>query len=141
LAVLSILVAVVVLSVAENLQEVAAVGAVGGTVTGGRPRPLSRRVQSGFSGQKVIGPSLLVVVLLPTGLLRMACWQQPSGRQPWSREQRRTAVWPSGALPSPVVDPPPTNRGELATEHVLVVGSGRDLPARAGGQFPAPKHR
>jgi MFS family permease len=68
-AVLSILVAVVVLSVAENLQEVAAwelSAELSPEVA--RARYLGA-FSLGFSGQKVIGPSLLVIVLLPTGLL------------------------------------------------------------------------
>lgn len=68
-AVVSILVAVVVLSVAENLQEVAAwelSAELSPEVA--RARYLGA-FSLGFSGQKVIGPSLLVVVLLPTGLI------------------------------------------------------------------------
>jgi MFS family permease len=68
-AVLAILVAVVVLSVAENLQEVAA------WELSAKLSPEAARARYlgafslGFSGQKVIGPSLLVVVLMPAGLI------------------------------------------------------------------------
>jgi MFS family permease len=69
MAVLAILVAVVVLSVAENIQEVAA------WELSAELSPESARARYlgafslGFSGQKVIGPSLLVVVLMPLGLV------------------------------------------------------------------------
>ena len=67
-AVLAILVAVVVLSVAENLQEVAAWElSVELSPEAARARYLGA-FSLGFGGQKVIGPSLLVVVLMPTGL-------------------------------------------------------------------------
>jgi MFS family permease len=69
LAIVAILVAVVVLSVAENLQEVAAwelSAELSPEVA--RARYLGA-FSLGFSGQKVVGPSLLVVVLLPAGLI------------------------------------------------------------------------
>jgi hypothetical protein len=62
------LVAVVVLSVAENLQEVAAWElSVELSPEAARARYLGA-FSLGCGGQKVIGPSLLVVVLMPTGL-------------------------------------------------------------------------
>jgi MFS family permease len=68
-AIFAILVAVVVLSVAENLQEVAAWELSAElSPEGARARYLGA-FSLGFSGQKVIGPSLLVVVLMPTGLI------------------------------------------------------------------------
>lgn len=68
-AILAILVAVVVLSVAENIQEVAAweLSAVL-SPEAARARYLGA-FSLGFSGQKVIGPSVLVVVLIPMGLI------------------------------------------------------------------------
>lgn len=68
-AILAILVAVVVLSVAENIQEVAAweLSAVL-SPEAARARYLGA-FSLGFSGQKVIGPSVLVVVLMPMGLI------------------------------------------------------------------------
>jgi MFS family permease len=69
LAIFAILVAVVVLSVAENLQEVAAWELSAElSPEAARARYLGA-FSLGFSGQKVIGPSLLVVVLMPAGLL------------------------------------------------------------------------
>ena len=68
-AILAILVAVVVLSVAENIQEVAAWELSAElSPEAGRARYLGA-FSLGFSGQKVIGPTLLVVVLMPTGLI------------------------------------------------------------------------
>lgn len=68
-AILAILVAVVVLSVAENIQEVAAWELSAElSPEAARARYLGA-FSLGFSGQKVIGPTLLVVVLLPTGLI------------------------------------------------------------------------
>jgi MFS family permease len=68
-AILAILVAVVVLSVAENIQEVAAweLSAIL-SPEAARARYLGA-FSLGFSGQKVIGPSMLVVVLIPMGLI------------------------------------------------------------------------
>jgi MFS family permease len=69
LAIVAILVAVVVLSVAENIQEVAA------WELSAELSPQAARARYlgafslGFSGQKVIGPSVLVVVLMPMGLI------------------------------------------------------------------------
>jgi MFS family permease len=69
LAISAILVAVVVLSIAENLQEVAAWELSAElSPEAARARYLGA-FSLGFSGQKVIGPSLLVVILLPTGLI------------------------------------------------------------------------
>jgi hypothetical protein len=69
LAILAILVAVVVLSVAENLQEVAAWELSAElSPEAARARYLGA-FSLGFSGQKVIGPSVLVVVLMPMGLI------------------------------------------------------------------------
>jgi hypothetical protein len=66
-AILAILVAVVVLSVAENIQEVAAWELSAElSPEAARARYLGA-FSLGFSGQKVVGPTLLVVVLLPTG--------------------------------------------------------------------------
>ena len=68
-AILAILVAVVVLSVAENIQEVAAWELSAElSPEAARARYLGA-FSLGFSGQKVIGPTLLVVVLMPTGLI------------------------------------------------------------------------
>ena len=68
-ALLPIFVAVVVLSVAENLQEVAA-WELSSELSPQQARARYLGAFSlGFSGQKVIGPTLLVVVLMPTGLL------------------------------------------------------------------------
>ncbi|MGZ8748063.1 MAG: MFS transporter [Mycobacterium sp.] len=68
-AIFAILVAVVVLSVAENIQEVAAWELSAElSPEAARARYLGA-FSLGFSGQKVIGPTLLVVVLLPTGLI------------------------------------------------------------------------
>jgi MFS family permease len=69
MAVFAILVAVVVLSVAENLQEVAAWELSAElSPEAARARYLGA-FSLGFSGQKVIGPTLLVVVLMPIGLI------------------------------------------------------------------------
>jgi MFS family permease len=69
LAIFAILVAVVVLSVAENLQEVAAWELSAElSPEAARARYLGA-FSLGFSGQKVIGPTLLVVVLMPIGLV------------------------------------------------------------------------
>lgn len=68
-AIFAILVAVVLLSVAENIQEVAAWELSAElSPEAARARYLGA-FSLGFSGQKVIGPTLLVVVLLPTGLV------------------------------------------------------------------------
>lgn len=68
-AIFAILVAVVLLSVAENIQEVAAWELSAElSPEAARARYLGA-FSLGFSGQKVIGPTLLVVVLLPTGLI------------------------------------------------------------------------
>ena len=68
-AILAILAAVVVLSVAENIQEVAAWELSAElSPEAARARYLGA-FSLGFSGQKVIGPTLLVVVLMPTGLI------------------------------------------------------------------------
>jgi MFS family permease len=68
-AVLAILVAVVVLSVAENLQEVAAWELSAElSPEAARARYLGA-FSLGFSGQKVAGPTLLVVCLMPAGLI------------------------------------------------------------------------
>lgn len=69
LAVFAILVAVVVLSVAENLQEVAAWELSAELSPKAAHARYLGAFSLGFSGQKVIGPSLLVVVLMPTGLI------------------------------------------------------------------------
>ena len=69
LAVFAILIAVVVLSAAENLQEVAAWELSAElSPEAARARYLGA-FSLGFSGQKVIGPTLLVVVLMPIGLI------------------------------------------------------------------------
>ncbi|MGX9788246.1 MFS transporter [Mycobacterium sp. MMS18-G62] len=69
MAILAILVAVVVLSVAENIQEVAAWELSAElSPDAARARYLGA-FSLGFSGQKVIGPSVLVVVLMPMGLI------------------------------------------------------------------------
>jgi len=69
IAVFAILVAVVVLSVAENLHAVAAWELSAElSPPGARARYLGA-FSLGFTGQKVIGPALLVVVLMPTGLI------------------------------------------------------------------------
>lgn len=69
MAVFAILVAVVVLSVAENLHAVAA-WELSAELS---PDAARARYLGAFSlavtGQKVVGPTLLVVVLLPTGLI------------------------------------------------------------------------
>ncbi len=68
-AIVAILVAVVVLSVAENIQEVAS------WELSAELSPQAARARYlgafslGFSGQKVIGPSVLVVVMMPMGLI------------------------------------------------------------------------
>lgn len=68
-AIFATLVAVAVLSVAENIQEVAAWELSAElSPEAARARYLGA-FSLGFSGQKVIGPTLLVVVLLPTGLI------------------------------------------------------------------------
>jgi MFS family permease len=69
IAMAAILVAVVVLSLAENLQEVAA------WELSAELSPADARARYlgafslGFSGQKVVGPTLLVVALMPAGLV------------------------------------------------------------------------
>jgi hypothetical protein len=69
MAVFAILVAVVVLSVAENLHAVAA-WELSAELS---PEAARARYLGAFSlavtGQKVVGPTLLVVVLMPTGLI------------------------------------------------------------------------
>ena len=63
------MIAVVVLSAAENLQEVAAWELSAElSPEAARARYLGA-FSLGFSGQKVIGPTLLVVVLMPIGLI------------------------------------------------------------------------
>ncbi len=131
-AILAILVAVVVLSVAENIQEVAAWELSAElSPEAARARYLGA-FSLGFSGQKVIGPTLLVVVLLPTGLI---AWPVLAGSlRDGSPDLANSGTPLSGRAwhcrHSSVRSTPPTHRGEIMTEHVLVVGSGRDLPAR-----------
>jgi len=68
-AIAAILVAVVVLSIAENIQEVAAWELSAElSPEAARARYLGA-FSLGFSGQKVIGPTFLVVVLMPSGLI------------------------------------------------------------------------
>lgn len=68
----AIVVAVVMLSIAENLQEVAAWELSAElSPEAARARYLGA-FSLGFSGQKVIGPTLLVVVLMPAGLIGWA---------------------------------------------------------------------
>ncbi|QTJ65305.1 MFS transporter [Rhodococcus sp. ZPP] len=68
-AVVAVLLAVVVLSVAENVHSVAA-WELSAELS---PQPAVARYLGAFSlgmtGQKVVGPTLLVVALLPTGLI------------------------------------------------------------------------
>jgi hypothetical protein len=68
-AVVAVLLAVVVLSVAENVHSVAA-WELSAELS---PQPAVARYLGAFSlgmtGQKVVGPTLLVVVLLPAGLI------------------------------------------------------------------------
>ncbi|OBA88870.1 MFS transporter [Mycobacteriaceae bacterium 1482268.1] len=69
IAIAAILVAVVVLSLAENLQEVAAWELSAElSPEDARARYLGA-FSLGFSGQKVVGPTLLVVALMPAGLI------------------------------------------------------------------------
>ncbi len=68
-AILAILVAVVVLSIAENLQEVAAWELSAELSPEAAKARYLGAFSLGFSGQKVVGPSLLVVVLMPAGLI------------------------------------------------------------------------
>ncbi|MGY4653920.1 MFS transporter [Mycobacterium sp. URHB0021] len=68
-AIAAILVAVVVLSIAENIQEAAAWELSAElSPEAARARYLGA-FSLGFSGQKVIGPTFLVVVLMPSGLI------------------------------------------------------------------------
>ncbi|OBK74565.1 MFS transporter [Mycobacterium sp. 1274761.0] len=69
IAIAAVLVAVVVLSLAENLQEVAAWElSTELSPADSRARYLGA-FSLGFSGQKVVGPTLLVVALMPAGLV------------------------------------------------------------------------
>ena len=108
-AILAILVAVVVLSVAENIQEVAAWELSAElSPEAARARYLGA-FSLGFSGQKVIGPTLLVVVLLPDrpdrlagagGSLRAACPDFANSGAPLSRRAWRCRHFLSDQSPT-----------------------------------------
>jgi MFS family permease len=105
-AILAILVAVVVLSVAENIQEVAA------WELSAELSPEATRARYlgafslGFGGQKVVGPTLLVVVLLPTGLI---AWPVLAGAFGTAALVSRTAAHRCLAERGIAVTPRPTN--------------------------------
>ena len=129
-AILAILVAVVVLSVAENIQEVAAWELSAElSPEAARARYLGA-FSLGFSGQKVIGPTLLVVVLMPTGLIAWPALAGAFGAAALDLANSGTPLSRRADNCHRSSYPSPTHRGEIMREHVLVVGSGRDLPAR-----------
>ncbi|MFJ4031454.1 MFS transporter [Streptomyces griseoluteus] len=112
LAVAMVLVATVVLTVAENLQSVAAweLSAVLA------PKAARARYLGAFSlaftGQKVIGPSLLVIALLPAGLLAwpllataFGCAAAVSGTSARRALAARVGQ-PPAVVPSPVAETP-----------------------------------
>ena len=99
-----------VLSIAENIHEVAAWELSSElSPEAARARYLGA-FSLGFTGQKVIGPTLLVVVLMPTGLVAwpvlagafgMAALVSRTAARRCLAERRRTALTPSS-------DPLPT---------------------------------
>jgi MFS family permease len=106
LAVFAILVAVVVLSVAENLQEVAAWELSAELSPEAAHARYLGAFSLGFSGQKVIGPSLLVVVLMPTGLI---AWPVLAGAFGTAALVSRTAAHRCLAERGIAATPRPTN--------------------------------